>query len=63
MDQDADELDDGPNTTSERRMKLPVRAPATKRKKNIHNEEPATKRSIIDVQLQDRTLKANTYCP
>jgi hypothetical protein len=48
MDQDADELDDGPNHLSERRLKSPVRAPPTKRKKNIHNEEPATKRSIID---------------
>ncbi len=53
MDQDADELDDGPNTTSEPRMKSPVRAPATKRKKNIHNEEPATKRSMIDELSED----------
>ena len=43
MDQDADELDDGPNHLSERRMKSPVRAPPIKRNKNIHNEEPATK--------------------
>jgi hypothetical protein len=48
MDQDADELDDGPNISSERRMKSLVRAPATKGKKQIQNEEPATKRSIID---------------
>ena len=48
MDQDADELDDGPNSTSERRMKSPVRTPVTKRKRDIHVEEPATKRSIID---------------
>ena len=48
MDQDADELDDGPDISSDRRMKLPVRAPATKRKKNIRIEEPAMKRSIID---------------
>ena len=52
MDQDADELDDGPNISSGRRMKSPVRAPATKRNNQIHNEEPATKRSIID-ELSD----------
>ena len=48
MNQDAHELDDGPNISSERRMKSPVRAPATKRINEIHNEEPATKRSMID---------------
>ena len=48
MDQDVDELDDDPNIMSERRMKSPVRAPATKRKNNILIEDPATKRSIID---------------
>ena len=53
MDQDADVLDDGPNNTSERRMKSPVRAQAVKRKKNIHIEEPATKRSIIDELSED----------
>ena len=52
MDHDADQLDDGPSISSERRMKSPPRAPATKRKKKIHNEEPATKRSIID-ELSD----------
>ena len=52
MDQDADELDDGPNHVSERRMTSPARAPPIKRKKNIHNEEPATKRSIIE-ELSD----------
>ena len=48
MDQDADELDDGPNHPSERRLKSPTRAPPVKRKKNIHIEEPATKRNIIE---------------
>ena len=52
MDQDVDELDDGPNVSSERRLKSPVRAPASKRKKNIRIEEPATKRSI-DGELSD----------
>ena len=48
MDQDVEELDDGPNISSERRMNAPVWAPASKRKKNIHSQEPATKRSIIE---------------
>ena len=53
MDQDPDGLDDGPNHASERRLKSPVRAQAVKRKKNIHIEEPATKRSIIDELSED----------
>ena len=53
MDQDADVLDDGPNHTSERRLKSLVRAQPMKRKKNIHIEEPATKRSIIDELSED----------
>ena len=52
MDQDAEELDDGPSISSERRMKSPARASSTKRKKRIHYEEPATKRSIIE-ELSD----------
>ena len=56
MAQDADELDGGPNISSERRLKSPVRTPATKRKKNIHVEEPSTKRSIV-VELSDDMTK------
>ena len=44
---DDNELDDGLVTVSERRVKSPTRAPATKRKKTIHAEEPDTKKSII----------------
>ena len=47
MGADDNELDDGPVTVSERRVKSPTRAPATRRKKNIHAEEPDTKKSIV----------------
>jgi hypothetical protein len=47
MGEDVEFLDDGPNALSECRFQSPVRPPATKRKKNIHVEEPATKRSIV----------------
>ena len=47
MGEELEFLDDGPNAFSERRFQSPVRHPATKRKKNIHVEEPATKRSIV----------------
>ena len=47
MGADDNELDDGPVTVSERRVKSPTRAPATKPKKSIHAEEPDTKKSII----------------
>ena len=48
MDQDADEVDDGPNISSERRLKSPIRAPATKIDKNVHEEEPDTTIIILD---------------
>ena len=47
-------LDDGPNASSEQRFQSPVRPPATKRKKNIHVEEPATKRSIVGEMTDDK---------
>ena len=47
MAEDANELDDGPNVSSERRFKSPTRAPATKRKNHVHAEEPDTKKSTV----------------
>ena len=47
------ELDDGPTTHSERRVRTPVRAPPTKQKESVHNEEPDTKRIIIDDLSED----------
>ena len=38
---------------SVRRFQSPVRPPATKRKKNIHVEEPATKKSIVGEMTDD----------
>ena len=48
----ADDLDDGPISVSERRSRTPVRAPPAKRKKNIHDEEPGTKK-IITGEMSD----------
>ena len=53
MGEELEFLDDGPNALSERRFQSPVRPPATKRKKNIHVEEPATKRSIVGEMTDD----------
>ena len=53
MGEDVEFLDDGPNVLSERRFQSPTRPPATKRKKNIHVEEPATKRSIVGEMTDD----------
>ena len=44
---DVEELGEAPNTSSDRRYPSPARAPPTKRKNNMHTEEPATKRSIV----------------
>ena len=46
-------LDDGPNVFIEWRFQSPTRPPATKRKKNIHVEGPATKRSIVGEMTDD----------
>ena len=43
-----DVLDDGPTSFSERRFRSPVRPPAVKRKTGVHDEEPGTKRIILD---------------
>lgn len=48
----ADDLDDGPIAVSERRFRTPVRAPPVKRKKNVHNEEPDTKK-ILTGEMSD----------
>ena len=49
MGEEANELDDGPNITSERRFQSPVRAPATKRKKNIQASGlPAVERAYAE---------------
>ena len=53
MGEDDNELDDGPVTASERRVKSPTRAPATKRKKTIHAEEPDAKKSIAGELTDD----------
>ena len=47
MEDDVEELGEAPNAQSDRRYPSPTRAPATKRKKNVHLSEPATKRSIV----------------
>ena len=49
------ELDDGPNSISERRMQTPVRSAPVKRKSNIHDEEPDTKK-VICGDLTDEDL-------
>ena len=47
MEDDVEELGEAPNAPSDRRYPSPARAPPTKRKKNVHLSEPATKRSIV----------------
>ena len=42
----SDDLADGPSTTSERQLHTPVRPAAVKRRSNIHDEEPDTKKFI-----------------
>ena len=54
MGEELEFLDVGPNALSERRLQSLVRPPATKRKKNIHVEEPATKRSIVGEMTNER---------
>ena len=46
-------LDDDPNVLRGRQFQSPTRPPATMRKKNIHVEEPATKRSIVGKMTDD----------
>ena len=45
---DDDELAEGSSNMSERRIKTSVRGPATKRRSAIHDDEPGTKKIIID---------------
>ena len=42
-----EDLDDGPTLVRKRRLRTPVRAPPAKRKNEIHDGEPGTKRIII----------------
>ena len=51
-----DELDDGPTIVSEKRMRTPVRAPPTKRRSTVHNDEPGTKK-IITGDLSDDDME------
>ena len=44
----SDDLADGPNTTSERRLHTPVTPAAVKRRNDIHDEEPDTTKIIWD---------------
>ena len=44
----ADDLDDGPASVSERRFRSPIRAPPTKRRNVIHEDEPDLKKIILD---------------
>ena len=53
MMEGAYDLDDGPIAISERRFRSPVRAPPVKRKKNVHEEEPGTKKIITDEMSDD----------
>ena len=46
--QDGDELAEGPNTSSEKRLRTPARPLATKRKTGIHHEEPDVKKIVLD---------------
>ena len=43
-----EELEDGPNAVSERRIQTPVRAPPTKRRVGVHDDEPDMKVVIRD---------------
>ena len=54
----ADDLDEGPITVSERRFRTPVRAPPVKRKKNVQDEEPGTKK-IITGEMSDDDHDSN----
>ena len=40
-------FEDAPTLVSERRVKTPVRPPASKRRSVVHDEEPDTKRIIL----------------
>ena len=42
-----DDLEHAPTLVSERRVKTPVRPPASKRRSVVHDEEPDTKRIIL----------------
>ena len=44
----SDDFADGSNTTSDRRLHTPVRLVAVKRRGNIHDDEPETKKIIRD---------------
>ena len=48
MGMEEDELEEGPNTVSERRIKSPERKPAVKRKVGVHEMESGTKMIIRD---------------
>ena len=62
----SDSLANGPNTASERRMHTPVRPAAVKRRSNIHDEEPDTKKIILDDgdenTVEDKGLELDEVC-
>ena len=43
-----DDLDNGPMRRTERRVRTPARAPPVKRRVGGHEEEPETKKLLID---------------
>ena len=51
-----DELEDGPTGVSERRLHSPVRAPPVKRRNTTHEEEPDTKKIIVDHESNDENV-------
>ena len=42
------QLAEGPNSVSERRVRTPVRQAPVKREIGVHDEEPDTKKNIVD---------------
>ena len=45
--EDVEDLDDGPTSMSERRLRAPARAPPVKRRIDMHEEEPKPKKTIM----------------
>ena len=45
---DEGEFVEGPNNTSKRRLRTPIRADAVKRRLDVHDDEPDLKKIILD---------------
>ena len=55
--EEEDGLDDGPTHPSERRIRSPTRTAPSKRRSQIHDEEPDTKRIILDEVSDDDDME------